>query len=217
MTTGAGRGMGLSFAKAALVAGHHVVAAQKTWWQGQDGRQGGNPDKLARALLTISDEQPPPRRLLAGADTITLAERKIAELQAAVDGHSGLTQAMGFDAEVAVAPGRGTRPGGALGCCGCGNGGASGGALEGRPEGADRGVGTADGACDSGCVAKLALDHRALRVGEVELGGVADVGGYVVAVVEELVDDMAADLPAGAEQGDAFGLGAHGCSSSLRT
>lgn len=56
-------------------------AAQQRWWQAQDGHQSGDPDKLAAALLTIADGQPPPRRFIAGADALALAERKIAELQ----------------------------------------------------------------------------------------------------------------------------------------
>ena len=53
-------------------------ATQREWWQAQDGRQPGDPDKLAMALMTIAAEQPPPRRFVAGADVLALAERKIA-------------------------------------------------------------------------------------------------------------------------------------------
>ncbi|HVQ52739.1 MAG TPA: SDR family oxidoreductase, partial [Mycobacterium sp.] len=41
-------------------------AAQRAWWTSQDGQQPGDPDKLARALITVVDEDPPPRRFLAG-------------------------------------------------------------------------------------------------------------------------------------------------------
>ena len=50
-------------------------AAQRTWWAAQDGQQAGDPDKLAQALMTIVDEDPPPRRFIAGADVIALAQR----------------------------------------------------------------------------------------------------------------------------------------------
>ena len=43
-------------------------AAQREWWQAQDGHQAGDPDELADALLTIAAEEPPPRRFIAGAD-----------------------------------------------------------------------------------------------------------------------------------------------------
>ena len=62
-------------------------AAQRKWWQSQDGQQAGDPDKLAQALLTIVDEDPPPRRFLAGADVMALAQRKIDELSEQIESH----------------------------------------------------------------------------------------------------------------------------------
>ena len=70
--------------------------AQQQWWQAQDGKQSGDPDKLARALVTIVNEHPPPRRLIAGADALALAERKIAELQAQIESHRGLSTSLVF-------------------------------------------------------------------------------------------------------------------------
>jgi hypothetical protein len=54
-------------------------AAQQAWWQSQDGHQPGDPDKLAKALVALVREVPPPRRFIAGADVLALGERKIAE------------------------------------------------------------------------------------------------------------------------------------------
>lgn len=71
-------------------------AAQRAWWQAQDGQQPGDPDKLARALVAISNEQPPPRRFIAGADVIGLAERKIAELREDIESHRDLSQSLTF-------------------------------------------------------------------------------------------------------------------------
>src|SRR6478672_5697248 len=48
------------------------------YWQAQNGRQSGDPAKLARALVTIAGQEPPPRRFIAGADAIGTAEQKIA-------------------------------------------------------------------------------------------------------------------------------------------
>jgi NAD(P)-dependent dehydrogenase (short-subunit alcohol dehydrogenase family) len=73
------------------------TAAQRRWWQEQDGRQAGDPDKLARALMTITAEDPPPRRFVAGAYVLALAERKIAELQAQLDSHRELSASLDFD------------------------------------------------------------------------------------------------------------------------
>jgi len=54
-------------------------------WTAQDGRQSGDPAKLARALVTIANEQPPRRRFIAGADSIVSTEQKVADLQADID------------------------------------------------------------------------------------------------------------------------------------
>ena len=67
-----------------------------TWWEAQDGQQSGDPDKLAKALLAIVDEDPPPRRFIAGADVIALAERKIAELQDQIASHRELSTSLGW-------------------------------------------------------------------------------------------------------------------------
>jgi NAD(P)-dependent dehydrogenase (short-subunit alcohol dehydrogenase family) len=75
-------------------------AAQRTWWTAQDGRQPGDPAKLARALLTILDEDPPPRRFIAGADVIQLAQRKIDQLRDDIDSHRDLSTALSFEAHV---------------------------------------------------------------------------------------------------------------------
>jgi NAD(P)-dependent dehydrogenase (short-subunit alcohol dehydrogenase family) len=72
-------------------------AAQRTWWEAQDGQQPGDPDKLAKALLTIANEEPPSRRFVAGADVVALAERKIAELQKQIESHRELSTSLTFD------------------------------------------------------------------------------------------------------------------------
>jgi NAD(P)-dependent dehydrogenase (short-subunit alcohol dehydrogenase family) len=57
------------------------IAALKPWWKSMSGKQGGDPAKLAAALLKIADESVPPKRWMAGADSIAEAERKAKELQ----------------------------------------------------------------------------------------------------------------------------------------
>jgi NAD(P)-dependent dehydrogenase (short-subunit alcohol dehydrogenase family) len=54
-------------------------------WSSQDGKQAGDPAKLAAALVTIANEQPARRRFIAGADSIASTEQKVAELQADID------------------------------------------------------------------------------------------------------------------------------------
>jgi NAD(P)-dependent dehydrogenase (short-subunit alcohol dehydrogenase family) len=51
------------------------TAAQQEWWKAQNGQQGGDPAKLAQALVTIASEEQPPRRFIAGADAIATAEQ----------------------------------------------------------------------------------------------------------------------------------------------
>ena len=72
-------------------------AAQRTWWASQDGRQPGDPGKLAAALVSIVAEQPPPKRFLAGGDVVALAERKIAELREQIEQHRELSTSLAFD------------------------------------------------------------------------------------------------------------------------
>ena len=54
-------------------------------WSAQDGKQSGDPAKLADALIAIAKEEPPRRRFIAGADSIGSTEQKVAELQADID------------------------------------------------------------------------------------------------------------------------------------
>ena len=70
-------------------------AEQRRWWQAQDGQQPGDPDKLAAALVSLARADSPPQRLIGGADVITLAERKVAELQHQIDEQR--SQATTFD------------------------------------------------------------------------------------------------------------------------
>jgi NAD(P)-dependent dehydrogenase (short-subunit alcohol dehydrogenase family) len=58
---------------------------QRTWWSNQDGSQPGDPNKLAETLVALASEDPPPRRFIAGADVVAIAERKIVELREQID------------------------------------------------------------------------------------------------------------------------------------
>jgi NAD(P)-dependent dehydrogenase (short-subunit alcohol dehydrogenase family) len=67
------------------------------YWKSQNGRQSGDPAKLAQALLTIASQSPPPRRFIAGADAIGTAEQKITELQADIASNRSLSTSLDFD------------------------------------------------------------------------------------------------------------------------
>src|SRR6266704_3144998 len=86
-----------TYAKASIEDYADRTAEQLKWWQAQSGKQGGDPAKLARALVTIASEAQPPRRFIAGADAIGLAEQKIADLQAQIAAHRDLSTSLAFD------------------------------------------------------------------------------------------------------------------------
>jgi len=60
-------------------------AAQVEWWNAQNGKQSGDPAKLAQALVTLASEARPRRRFIAGVDAVATAEQKVADLQADID------------------------------------------------------------------------------------------------------------------------------------
>ena len=67
------------------------------YWKSQNGRQSGDPAKLARALITIANQNPPPRRFIAGADAIAGAEQKIADLKQQIEANRELSTSLAFD------------------------------------------------------------------------------------------------------------------------
>jgi NAD(P)-dependent dehydrogenase (short-subunit alcohol dehydrogenase family) len=73
-------------------------AEQRTWWTAQNGQQAGDPARLAQALMTIAEQEQPPRRFIAGADAIGLAEQKVAELQAQIEAFRELSTSLAYDA-----------------------------------------------------------------------------------------------------------------------
>lgn len=74
---------------------------QLDFWKSYNGKQSGDPAKLAQALLTLTNLDELPARFIAGADAIGTAEQKIATLQIQIDAHRQLSTSLGFD-EVSV-------------------------------------------------------------------------------------------------------------------
>jgi NAD(P)-dependent dehydrogenase (short-subunit alcohol dehydrogenase family) len=72
---------------------------QLEFWKNQNGKQGGDPAKLARALMTIADEQNPPPRFVAGSDSIAAIEQKISVLQQQLAAHRELSSSLALDEE----------------------------------------------------------------------------------------------------------------------
>lgn len=66
-------------------------AQRVQWFEAMNGQQAGDPARLAQALLTIAGRQPPPRRFIAGADAIAIAEQKAHDLQEQVNAYRDLS------------------------------------------------------------------------------------------------------------------------------
>ena len=77
-------------------------AKQLEFWKAQNGKQSGDPSKLARALIIIASQEPQPHRFVAGADAIATAEQKIADLKAQIDANRDLSTSLAFDGESAT-------------------------------------------------------------------------------------------------------------------
>jgi NAD(P)-dependent dehydrogenase (short-subunit alcohol dehydrogenase family) len=71
--------------------------AQREFWESMNGKQGGDPAKLAQALLTITEQEQPPFRFIAGADAIAQAEEKLAERQRQIDAFRDLSSSLSLD------------------------------------------------------------------------------------------------------------------------
>ncbi|QKD02653.1 SDR family oxidoreductase [Mesorhizobium loti] len=72
-------------------------AQQEAFWTGANGTQGGDPAKLAQALITLDRQAVLPRRFLAGADAIATAEQKIATLQQQIEAYRALSSSLAID------------------------------------------------------------------------------------------------------------------------
>jgi NAD(P)-dependent dehydrogenase (short-subunit alcohol dehydrogenase family) len=70
---------------------------QLEYWKAQNGKQSGDPAKLAQALIVIADQQPPPSRFIAGADAIATAEQRVVELTAQIEANRDLSTSLNFD------------------------------------------------------------------------------------------------------------------------
>jgi NAD(P)-dependent dehydrogenase (short-subunit alcohol dehydrogenase family) len=72
-------------------------AQQLEFWKAQNGRQAGDPAKLARAVVTIAGTESPPRRFIAGADAVATADQVVADLKAQIDAFRDLSTSLAFD------------------------------------------------------------------------------------------------------------------------
>jgi NAD(P)-dependent dehydrogenase (short-subunit alcohol dehydrogenase family) len=72
-------------------------AELRPWWNSMSGKQGGDPAKLAAALIKIAGENEPPKRWLAGADAIAQAEAKVSEFQKQINAYRDLSSSLAIE------------------------------------------------------------------------------------------------------------------------
>jgi NAD(P)-dependent dehydrogenase (short-subunit alcohol dehydrogenase family) len=74
------------------------TASTIPFWKSMNGRQGGDPAKLAAALVTLSDGGTLPARFIAGADAMGAIEEKQAAVQQQIEANRELSASLIFDA-----------------------------------------------------------------------------------------------------------------------
>jgi NAD(P)-dependent dehydrogenase (short-subunit alcohol dehydrogenase family) len=67
-------------------------------WNAMNGQQGGDPAKLANALVQLARQEEPPLRFVAGADAIVTVEQKAKDLLAQADAYRELSSNLAHDA-----------------------------------------------------------------------------------------------------------------------
>jgi len=66
-------------------------------WKSMNGRQGGDPAKLANALIQLATQAEPPLRFAAGADAVAAVEQKAKDLLAQADAYRDLSTNLAHD------------------------------------------------------------------------------------------------------------------------
>jgi NAD(P)-dependent dehydrogenase (short-subunit alcohol dehydrogenase family) len=66
-------------------------------WNAMNGQQGGDPAKLANALVELASQDEPPLRFAAGADAVEAVETKAKDLLAQVDAYRELSSSLAHD------------------------------------------------------------------------------------------------------------------------
>jgi hypothetical protein len=66
-------------------------------WKSMNGQQGGDPAKLAHALVQLAGQDEPPLRFAAGADAVATVEQKAQDLLAQADAYRDLSGSLAHD------------------------------------------------------------------------------------------------------------------------
>jgi NAD(P)-dependent dehydrogenase (short-subunit alcohol dehydrogenase family) len=86
-----------SYAEASIDDYAERTRATVAGWQSMDGKQGGDPAKLADALVQLVALDEPPLRFAAGADAVELFEAKAQTLLDQANAHRELSSSLGHD------------------------------------------------------------------------------------------------------------------------
>ena len=73
------------------------TAQTRPAWEAMSGKQTNDPAKLAKALVTVVDQERPPLRWVAGADAVATVEQKANELLAQVDAYRDLSSSLAVE------------------------------------------------------------------------------------------------------------------------
>jgi NAD(P)-dependent dehydrogenase (short-subunit alcohol dehydrogenase family) len=66
-------------------------------WNAMNGKQGGDPAKLANALVQLASQDQPPLRFVAGADAVATVEQKAKNMLAQADAYRELSSNLAHD------------------------------------------------------------------------------------------------------------------------
>jgi len=85
-----------SYAESAIGDYAERTAETVKAWKSMDGQQGGDPAKLADALIQLAELDEPPLHFAAGADAVGTFEARAKLLQDQADAHRGLSSNLAF-------------------------------------------------------------------------------------------------------------------------
>ncbi|WP_284762687.1 SDR family oxidoreductase [Arthrobacter sp. efr-133-R2A-63] len=86
-----------SYAESTIADYAERTAQTVTAWKGMNGLQGGDPAKLADALIQLAELEQPPLRFAAGADAVETFEQRAKALQDQADAHRELSSNLAHD------------------------------------------------------------------------------------------------------------------------
>ena len=86
-----------SYARSTIEDYAERTASTVAGWESMNGKQGGDPAKLAAALIQLADMDQPPLRFAAGADAVETFETKAQALLDAAHAHPELSTTLAVD------------------------------------------------------------------------------------------------------------------------